>query len=302
MKLRTIAIAVAATATAVLPATASAAGTVSGGPVKASGGYTVMLQATDAKKDRLTIVVSRGTEANGQSDILDVTGGVRVTVGNGSATIKGSLGSSGKVDLRLEGARKDSGRKLPKGCTGNPKSTYSGRLVGTLELRLPNGKTTTIRSLPTSTQVGGGPIQCPDSSDRRKGDGGDGDGGDGDDKQPRLMLSGQSDGTTFSFIATKGSLSLTRSVAPKKERGATVSTMTSAQASGSNLLQPSDGGATAGVKSAGIFTGNGAYRSSVGPGPTTTGPLIGSLKVKLQGVPVLTIAGENAVLINGDKS
>jgi hypothetical protein len=300
MKLRTI-LAVAATATAVTPATASAAGTISGGPVKVGGGYTAMLQATDAKQDRLTIIVNRGTEANGQNDILDVTRGVRVTVGRGSATINGSLGTHGKVDLRLTGARKDSSRKLPKGCTGTPKSTYTGRLAGRLELRLPNGKTVTIRSLPTSAQVGGGLIQCPDRDDRRKGDGGEGDGGDGDDDQPRLIFSGQSEAVTFSFIATKRSLSLTRSVAPKKERGATVSTMTSVQASGSNLLQPADGGATAGVKSAGMFTGDGAYRSSVGPGPMTTGTLTGSLEVKLQGLPVLTIAGENAVLMNGDK-
>jgi hypothetical protein len=300
MKLRII-LAVAVAATAATPTAAFAAGTISGGPAKLAGGYTVMLQGTDAKPDRLTIIVTRGTEANGQNDILDVTSGVRVTVTGGSATIKGSLGTRGKVDLRLQGARKDSGRKLPKGCTGTPKATYTGRLAGRLELRLPNGRKATIRSLPASTQVGGGLIQCPDRGDRRRGDG---DGGDGhsDDNEPRLILSGQSDGATFSFVATKRSLSLVRSVAPKKERGATVSTMTSVQASGSNLLQPAEGGATAALKSAGAFTGNGAYRSSVGPGAMTTGTLTGSLAVKLQGVPAIAIAGENAVLMNGDKS
>jgi hypothetical protein len=300
MKLRTL-IAAAAAAAAVLPATAGAAGTIDGGPVKVAGGYTVTLHATDAKRDRLTIVVGRGTVANGQDDIVDVERGVRVTVGGGSATIKGSLGTRGKVDLRLQGARKDSSRKLPKGCTGTPKATYTGRLVGLLELRLPNGKKAKIRSMPTSSQVGGGLIECPDRSDRRKGDGGDGDGGDGQDDEPRLMLSSQSEGVSFSFQATKSALTLTRSVAPKKERGATVSTMTSVRASGSNLLQPSDGGATAGVKSAGLFTGDGAYRSSVGPGPMTTGTLLGSLKVKPHGAPVITIAGDNAILINGDR-
>ena len=300
MKLRTL-IAVVAAAAAALPATAGAAGTIDGGPVKVTGGYTVMLQATDAKRDRLTVVVGRGTVANGQDDIVDVERGVRVTVGNGSATIKGSLGTRGKVDLRLQGGRKDSGRKLPKGCTGTPEATYTGRLVGLLELRLPNGKRVKIRSMPTSSQVGGGLIECPDRGDRRKGDGGDGDGGDGKDDEPRLMLSGQSDGVSFSFQATKRTLTLTRSVAAKKERGATVSVMTSVRASGSNLLQPSDGGATAGVKSAGAFTGDGAYRSSVGPGPMTTGSLLGSLRVKLQGAPVISIAGEQAMLLNGDK-
>lgn len=299
MKLRTL-IAAAVAAATTLPATAGAAGTVDGGPVKVAGGYTVMLHAVDAKKDRLTIVVGRGTVANGQDDIVSVERGVRVAVGNGAATIKGSLGSRGKVDLRLQGARKDAARKLPKGCTGTPKATYSGRLVGLLELRLPNGKQVRIRSLPSAVQTGGGLIECPDRGDRRKGDGGDGD-GDGQGDEPQLMLSAQAGGVSFSFVATKRSLSLTRSAAPKQERGATVSVMTSVRASGSNLLQPSDGGATAGVKSAGAFSGDGAYRSSVGPGPMTTGPLLGSLKVKLQGAPVISITGESAVLLNGDK-
>lgn len=299
MKLRTL-IAVAAAATAALPATAHAAGSIDGGPVKVAGGYAVTLHAVDAKKDRLTIMVNRGTEADGQHDVLDVTSGVRVSVGNGSATIKGSLGTRGKVDLRLRSARKDAGRKLPKGCTGTPKATYSGRLVGLLELRLPNGRKARIRSLPASSQVGGGLIECPDRSDRRKGDGGDGD-GNGDGGEPRLLLAGESGGATFSFVATRRSLSLTRVAAPKRERGATVSSFTSVHASGSNLLRPADGGATAGVQAAGAFTGAAAYRSSVGPGPMTTGPLVGSLRVKLQGGPVISIVGERAVLQNGDK-
>lgn len=298
MKLRTL-IAVAAVTVATTPAVATAAGTVSGGPAKVAGGYTVMLHATDAKKDQLLIMIDRGTPARNQSDMLMFTSGVRVTVRNGSAAVKGSLGSHGKVDLRLKGARKDSGRKLRKGCTGTPRSTYSGRLEGTLRLRLPNGKSVTIRSLPATVATGGGKVEC--ESDTRPA--GDGDGGDasGTDGEPRLLLSSQSDGTTFTFVATKRELTLTRATAPKKERGTTVTTMTNVRATGSNLLQPADGGATAGVKSAGAFTGAGAYRSAVGPGPMTTGPLMGSLKVKLQGAPVVTIAGDNAVLMNGDK-
>ncbi|MBF6619689.1 MAG: hypothetical protein ITG02_05600 [Patulibacter sp.] len=299
MKFRTI-LAVAAAATAVLPAAAGAAGSVSGGPVKVAGGYTVMLHATDAKKDQLLIMIDRGTASRNQSDTLMFTTGVRVTVRGGSASIKGSLGSHGRVDLRMQNARKDSGRKLREGCTGTPKATYSGRLVGTLRLRLPNGKTATIRSLPASTSSGGGDVKCHDTDPRKGGDGEGGD-GEGQDDQPRLLLSSQSDGTTFTFVATKGELTLTRSAAPQKQRGTTVTAMTTVRASGSNLLQPADGGATAGVKSAGAFTGNGAYRSSVGPGPMTTGPLVGSLRVKLQGAPLVTIAGENAMLMNGDK-
>lgn len=298
MKLRTI-IAVAAAATAVLPTAASAAGSVSGGPAKVAGGYTVALQADDAKKDRLTIVIDRGSATRGQSDVLTFTTGVRVTVRGGSASIKGSLGSHGAVDLRLRNARKDPERKLRKGCTGTPKATYSGRLEGELRLRLPNGKSVTIRSLPATAATGGGPIECRDT-DTRKGDGGDGGDGHGDG-EPRLILAGESGGSSFSFVATKSALTLTRSVPAKKQRGTTVEAMTSVRASGSNLLTPSGGGATASVKAAGAFTGTGMYNSNVGSGPMTTGPLTGSLMVKLQGAPTIAIAGENAMLMNGDK-
>jgi hypothetical protein len=298
MKLRTI-LAVAATASAVLPAAAGAAGSVSGGPVKVAGGYTVALHAEDAAKDRLTIVIDRGTTARGQSDVLSFTTGVRVTVRGASASIKGSLGTHGTVDLQLRNARKDAGRKLPKGCTGTPKSTYTGRLAGTLRLRLPNGKQVTIRSLPAASAIGGGRVECRDT-DTRKGDGGDGD-GSGDGGEPQLMLSTEVGGASVTFLATKSALTLTRSVPAKKERGATVTAMTSVRASGSNLLTPSGGGAAAGVKSAGAFVGSGTYTSNVGPGPATTGPLSGGLTVKLQGAPVINIVGENAMLLNGDK-
>lgn len=298
MKFRTVLAGAIAAALAV-PATTSAAGTISGGPVKVAGGYTVALHAVDAKNDTLAITIDQGTAARGQSDVLAFTTGVRVTVRGASASIAGKLGRYGDVALRLRNARTQSDRKLPKGCTGTTGTTRSGRLVGKLRLRLPNGKTVTIRSLPVSTYVGGR-LECKDGPSRPAGDGGEGD-GSGDSGDPELLLSAQSDGVTFSFVATKRSLTLTRSSAPKKERGTTVSAMTSVRASGSNLLTPTDGGARASVKSAGAFTGNGAYSSSSGPGPMTTGPLTGSLAVKLQGAPVISITGENAVLRNGDK-
>lgn len=299
MKLRTI-LTAAAALIAAAPATATAAGSVSGGPVKVAGGYTVLLHAEDAKRDTLTITIDRGTVKRGQSDVLEFTAGVRVNVRGASATIKGSLGSYGKVDLRLVGARKDARRKLRKGCTGTPRSTVSGRLEGTLRLRLPNGKSVTIRSLPASTATGGGKVECA-SDDRRVGDGGEGGDGDGQDDRPRLILSGTSEGVSFSFMATEQELTLTRSVPPKQQRGTTVAAITFVRATGSKLLQPADGGASAGVTSAGAFTGNGAYRSTVGPGPATTGPLSGSLRVTLQGGPLITIAGDDALLLNGDK-
>ncbi|MBB4664749.1 hypothetical protein [Conexibacter arvalis] len=300
MKRSRIILAGALAATLALPAAAQAAGTVSGGPVKVAGGYSVMLSAVDAKRDSLTIVVDRGTVANGQMDTLHVTRGVRVVVRPGKATIKGAFGRRGDVDLRLRNASADRSRKVPRGCTGKPGTTHKGALVGRLRLRLPNGKLVTIRSLPSQTSVGGS-IRCDRTSDRRRGDGGDGDGGDGQDDQMRLMLTLERDGVNYSFMATKRDLTLTRAGAPERAGRATVSSATIVRAGGSNLLSASDGGARATVKGAGAFTGTGLFRSNGGGGPFATGPLTGNLRVKLQGAPLIDVAGDDAILLNGDR-
>ena len=295
MKLRILAAGVVAAMS--LPATAGAAGSVSGGPVKA-GGYDVSLHAVDGKQDSLTIMMQRGTQADGESQILQFTRGVDVTVRGASARIKGTLGSRGSVDLRLENARR-SGREVPEGCTGRAATTRTGRLVGELRVRLPDGKLATIRSLPGSSHVGGN-LDCQDRDPRPGGDGGDGN-GDGQGNEPQLMASDKSDGVRFSFVATKTALTISRIIPQERDRGATVSAINSAHASGSNLLTVSDGGARAAVKPAGSFTGNGAFTATTNAGSMAMGPLTGSLRIKLSGVPVISITSENAMLMNANK-
>lgn len=283
-------------ATLALPATAHAAGTVSGGPVRVAG-YTVSLTAVDGRRDTLTIIVDRGTPAEGQSDVLHVTSGVRVAVGRGTATIKGAFGERGDVDLRLRDARVERGRDLPRGCTGSRGARHGGTLVGRLRLRLPSGRVTTIRSLPASTHVGG-TLRCDGQRVPGRGDG-DGDGGNGRDDEPRLMLTLRRDGSTFAFAATKRELTLSRSTDPQRAGRATVTISSMARAAGSNLLTVSDGGARATVKGAGAFTGTGLFTSSSGAGPFATGPLTGNLRVKLQGASPIDVGGEDAILLNG---
>jgi hypothetical protein len=281
-----------------LPATAGAAGTVSGGPVKA-GDYDLSLTATDAKKDTLTIILERGTQARGENVVLNFTRGVRVTVRGSTATIKGTLGSRGSVDLRLQGAGAPSRGKLPKGCTGSPGTTRTGRLVGKLRLRLPDGKFVTIRSLPGASHVGAD-LECR-STDNRPGGDGDGDGGDGDG-EPRLMATGDSEGATFSFMATKRALTLNRIVPAQRDRGTTVMAVNSAHATGSNLLTVSGGGSRATVAPAGAFGGTGLFTATMNAGSMAMGPLTGSLRVKLAGVPIISITSEQATLLNADKA
>lgn len=297
---RRIILAAALAAALVLPASASAAGSITGGPAKIAGGYSVFLNADDGNPDRLTIMIERGDATDAQTDILTFTSGVKVTLSGASASIRGTLGSHGSVDLRLRGARTAPPRVLPKGCTGSRGTTRNGRLEGRLRLRLPTGKFVTIRSLPASTFVGG-ELDCEPASVPGKGDGGDGT-GDGNGGEPQLMLVTQSDGLTVSFVATKRSLMLSRIGEPHKEGRATVMAMTSVTASGSNLLTVSGGGASAGVRSAGRFSGAGVFTATTNMGSVATGPLTGSLKVAFDGGPAVNIAGDPATLLNGDKA
>lgn len=298
MKPRLIAVGAVAAAL-ILPATASAAGTVSGGPVKA-GGYDVSLTARDAKKDSLTIILERGTEARGENVVLSFTRGVKVTVRGSTATIKGTLGSHGAVDLRLQGASAPRKGKLPKGCTGSPGTSRTGRLVGKLRLRLPEGTFVTIRSLPGSSSIGAD-LECRSTDTRPGGDGGDGD-GDGQDDEPRLIASGDSAGVTFSFIAEKRALTLSRVTPAQRDRGTTVAVVNSAHATGSNLLKVAGGGSSATVSPAGAFTGTGLFNATMNAGPMAMGPLTGTMRVKLAGVPIISITSEQATLLNGDKA
>jgi hypothetical protein len=297
MKSRLIAVgAVAAALT--LPAAASAAGTISGGPAKA-GGYDVSLTATDGKKDSLTIILERGTQARGENVVLSFTRGVKVTVRGSTATIKGTLGSHGSVDLRLQGAGAARKGKLPKGCTGSPGTSRTGRLVGKLRLRLPEGRFVTIRSLPGSSNIGAD-LECRSTDDRP---GGDGEGGNGDgDGEPRLMASGDSEGVTFSFMAQKRSLTLSRITPPQRDRGTTVSVVNSVHATGSNLLKVAGGGSSATVSAAGAFTGTGLFNATMNTGSMAMGPLTGNMRVKLAGVPIISITSEQATLLDGDKA
>lgn len=278
-----------------IPGSAAAAGTISGGPVKA-GGYDVAVHAVDARKDTLTITMSRGTVKRGESETLTVSSGVKVAVRGRSASIKGSLGSRGTVNLRLRDARKQT--RSHGRCTSTG-ATYAGRLTGKLRLKLPTGRWATIRSMPGQAYTGG-KVTCKNSDDRPAGDGGDG-GGDGDG-EPRLMLTMDVEGVHTMFMAERRLLMLTRMSPERRERGATIQVATAAYATGSNLLRVSGGGAQAAVASAGPFTGNGAFTRIEGAGPYATGPLTGSLAVKLSGVPVIRIAGDDAILMNGDRA
>jgi len=282
-----------------VPGSASAAGTVTGGPAKA-GGYQIYVHGVDARRDTLHLTMERGSAKRGESETLSVTRGVRIVVRGGSASIKGSLGARGTVDLELRGARRESrGTSNRRRCTSTA-TTYTGRLAGRLRLKLPSGRWATIRSLPAQA-YGKGEVTCKDLGPDLPA--GDGDGGDGDGSsgEPQLMLTKDAGDGRMMFLAERKRLSLTQMGPERRERGATVQATRTAHASGSNLLRVAGGGASATVRSAGAFTGTGLFNATSGAGPYATGPLTGNLRVKLGGMPVIDIAGDDAILLNGDK-
>lgn len=204
-----------------------------------------------------------------QSDVLDVTRGVSVTIRGASAHIRGSLGKRGSINMRLRNVRTTK-NKLRKGCTGNPGKTRTGRLTGKLRLKLLDGKWVTIRSL-NATTTSSSKVTCRGNT----APGGDGEGGNGDGPagEPQLMLSTNQPGSSITFMATRSTLFLTRHLDSRKEGRATVSLSSTLRAKGSNLLSVQGGGAGATVRSARGFSGTGTFTSITGAGPMTTGPL-----------------------------
>jgi hypothetical protein len=129
------AVALAAAALLALPAAAGAASTktVSAGPLKVKG-YSMTILATDAgSADSLSIVFDKAAGSARQMHSYTFARGVAVAVKGSTATIKGSLGRFGSVNLRLAAGRKARGA-VPKGCTGTPGTTRKGVAKGKLKL------------------------------------------------------------------------------------------------------------------------------------------------------------------------
>jgi len=273
------------------PAAASAA-TVVGGPVRI-GAQQVMLTAVDGPKDSLTISATRGAPARMQIDSLTYTRGVRVVVRGRTATITGSLGSRGTVNLRLTGARLISRPKAPVGCTWTVRSAYAGRLTGILRVRI-GGARPVLRSLP-ATAMGASRITCRGAGDGTGGGGGDGPTGGG---EPQLMWSRHDTAAneTVMFTATRSQLGFLRS-SSVTEGAIAYSAVTSVIATGANLLTITGGGAHASVPAIGAFTGSGQFTADSVTPTIATGSL-GGQRIRPVGLPAYAIGGDDAMLMN----
>jgi hypothetical protein len=112
-------------------APAIAAGTVVGGPVKLKG-YSMSVVASDAATgDRFSVSAVRTSGKSQQSHSWSFPG-VAVSIQGAKATIKGSLGRYGAVDLKAKTGAATKGL-VPKGCTGKAGKTRRGTLSGKLK-------------------------------------------------------------------------------------------------------------------------------------------------------------------------
>jgi hypothetical protein len=229
-----------AAAALAIPATAQAETTLIAGPLKVRD-YQMQVLGTDAAKDSVTIMFSRTSGASIQMHLYTFADGATVT----PTSITASLGRYGAIKLRLAGARSGQG-VVPTGCTGNPGTTKTGTLSGSLRFAAGDSyfKTVTASKL-KGTAMSGGSLEC--QSER----GGRGGAGGGADEQT-LTVTQMDGGAMTMFTATAQGQTAMRSEDPAATAPATVMHMISSEGNG---LQVSGGGAAATVPAIGPFLG-----------------------------------------------
>jgi hypothetical protein len=165
--------ALAAAALLALPGVAGAATskTVVAGPITVKA-YKMTLVATDSgASDGLMVMFNRAAGTASQTHMYSFAKGLKVAVKGATATIKGSLGRYGSVNLKLNATKKTRGI-VPPGCTGKPGTTRSGVAAGKLKLVADSTyfRTITAKRLNASIPAGGS-LKC-DSTGGNGGNGG----------------------------------------------------------------------------------------------------------------------------------
>jgi hypothetical protein len=120
-----------------LPGVAGAAGSKSVylGPLKVKG-YQMTAFATDGgSSDSLMVMFTKFAGKSSQSHTYNFMKGVSVSIKGSKATVKGSLGAYGSVNLKLNATSSVKG-VVPKGCKGKVGASKSGVAKGKLGLVL----------------------------------------------------------------------------------------------------------------------------------------------------------------------
>jgi hypothetical protein len=159
-----------AVAALALPAAAQADALVTAGPITVKN-YKMTVSGYDGKSsDSVSVIFSRKSGTAMQMHSYSFSSGVTVKVaGNlGTASIKGSLGRFGAVNLKLSGVGGLRSYAPPAGCTGTRSKGRAGTLKGSLRLVADSTyvRTVTARSLKAQTFKSGA-IECGGTSNPR---------------------------------------------------------------------------------------------------------------------------------------
>lgn len=269
-----------------LAGTASAATTVTGGPIKVRGYNVSLIGSDNGAKDSLTVMFARNASKSSQMHTYTFDKGIKVT----KTSIRGSLGRFGKVQLTLKNPQvlKNSKRALPKGCVGKVSKTRRGTLSGQFKLVADKTFFRTVKAKRMSgASLTTGKLDCSGSG---AGKGGDGDGGGGLGKgETMLTHTSTAGGAMTTLVATKRSLMVTNIENRAKTKPATLMHMISATAPGT--LTVAGGGASATVKAPKpFFRGTGLFTADTVAGPFASGTL-GGLTAKFNSIKPIRMAG-----------
>ena len=276
--------AVAATGLLAAPGAALANGTLVAGPLKAKG-YDVTLTATDAGgADTFSVMAVKASGGSQQMHSWTFKG-VNVSIKGGKATLKGALGSYGKVDSTVNAGR-TARLSVPKGCTGSGGTARAGVLTGKTKLVLDSSFFRTIAVKSVKAQIlGAGDLRCAGSGAATKG----------------LMLTTSVDGAGGQLLVSlvKDGAGVTQQVMRNDPPAGSASVfhMISAKAGPSGLSAAGDlSNATAAA--AGPFLSGALAFSGESMGAMASGTVSGDFAARFDSIGTQTIpAGSDAMLM-----
>lgn len=286
-----VAAAVATAALLAVPAGASAAGsTITAGPLKAKG-YAITLTAMDnGASDNFSVNATKTAGRSTQMHSWSFTSGVAVSIKNGKATIKGSLGRYGaiKATIKAGGATKGT---VPKGCVGSAGSARKGTLTGTTRLALDTTFFKTLKPKSMKAQIlTGATLDCAGGGKQQQGAKG-------------LMLShtAETDGGSMMLTLMKDADKVTQMAMRTDKAEATapasVFHMITAPTGASGLDAAADL-STATAAAAGPFFSGKLGFAGTASGTMASGTLSGDFTAKFDSIPAFApAAGADAMLM-----
>ncbi len=282
-----------------IPAGASADAFVSAGPVKVRD-YQMTVSAVDGKADSMSVMLRRADGKASQMHMFSFSTGVTVTVAKNlaGATIKGSLGRYGAVNLKLRGPGALKSLGVPAGCTGKPSKGRPGTLAGQFKLVADNTYFKTIAPKSLKAQVlKSGAIDCGG------GDGGNGGGGGATGGMSLSSFLSESGGGMTSFSVSKDakgavSQSVTRMEPAEATAPARILRWISAPSAASTFTAAGDLSSASVTASSRFLTGTATFASENVFDTTAMGALSGSYAAKFDSIGTLAIAagGPDATL------